>query len=110
MDDNLHTLFNKLTEEELQLTVSYLRKGFLVRDAIGIALNELYGDLLHTVVEAVEVVDAAPTYKEALLETWEEMKAECLANEAPPIPFSQPNHFGNKSSLVQSIEQMKGPW
>lgn len=90
MDDNLHTLFNKLTEEELQLTVSYLRKGFLVRDAIGIALNVLYGDLLHTVVEAVEVVE--------------------VANEAAPIPFSQPNHFGNKSSLVQSIEQMKGPW
>ena len=31
-------------------------------------------------------------------------------SEPAPIPFSKPNFIGQKSSLVQSIEQMQGPW
>ena len=85
MEDTLHELFNKLTEEELQLTICFIRKGYPVRDSVCMALNELWGK---------EVV---PAYTVQYVD----------ANGYLTSP-SQPNCIDNGQYLADQFEVWKG--
>lgn len=101
-----------LNEEEWTLAITYLRKGYMVMEAIGAALNELHKDELYPPLRIT-------TPSKAELKAFEEYEAlPPYADDVEFIPYTPVaidivpahNYFGNKSSLVVAMESFEGPW